>query len=157
VLKDDTNLTRYMREYGNYRLHPKIQRTLPSGGEVNSDIPGLIADAALIAMQLFPEYYAGIRFDHTAMRALQQRVSKLDTIAGVIRRARSIREAHAFSTLKFLFYRCCIHFPDQIRNTLARSFSRRDLKRRLERIGNPYCSDISQAVNVLDQLEAPRD
>jgi glycosyltransferase involved in cell wall biosynthesis len=152
VVNDFTNWAQFVREYDGYQLHPKLRPAIPRESLVRNDA-FIIPDAALIAMDLFPEYYRGIRFDYSAMWAFMQRSRKTESIRALVRRARVLEKAHGFSVSRFLFYRCGVHFADQLRNTGMRLLLGRHFGGQFARIDDPSCTEISQAVNVLARLE----
>ena len=90
------NIDRFLREYGDYRLHP----TLFPGV---SNAANMIPDAILVARDLFPDLYEGIEFNYEAMWAFSCRhrfVSHID----VLRNLRGIRERHSFRAIRFILY-----------------------------------------------------
>ena len=90
------NIDRFLREYGDYRLHPTLFPGVSSAAN-------MIPDAILLARDLFPELYEGIEFNYEAMWAFSCRhrfVSHID----VLRNVRGIRERHPFRVTRFILY-----------------------------------------------------
>ena len=91
-----TNIDRFLREYGDYQLHP----TLFTGVATSAN---MIPDAILLARDLFPELYRNCDFNYEAMWAFSCRhrfVSPLEVLA----KAGEIRKRHAFRRHRFLYY-----------------------------------------------------
>ncbi len=90
------NIDRFLREYGEYKLHSTLFPGVPNAAN-------MIPDAILLARDLFPEFYAAIEFNYEAMWAFSCRhrfVSHLE----VLRNVRKIRERHPFKTTRFMLY-----------------------------------------------------
>jgi glycosyltransferase involved in cell wall biosynthesis len=137
---------RFLKEFGEYRIHSKLYPGLPL-------IANLDADSALIAADLFPQYYQEIQLNYDAMWALRQRVHKFDSIAGVLKKRREIRAYHPFSVPRFLFYRCVVHAFDQVRNVVRRGLAKRDLQSRLKAAGiTDLPQNVMEAVSVIAKL-----
>ena len=90
------NIDRFLREYGDYRLHPSLFPGV-------SNAANMIPDAILLARDLFPELYEGIEFNYEAMWAFSCRhrfVSHLEVLGNI----RNIRERHPFKATRFILY-----------------------------------------------------
>jgi hypothetical protein len=93
---------RFIQEYGDYKIHPTLFPEIPIG-------LNLAPDSLLVAMDKFPDFYGGMRFNYDAMWALLFRdnsvifryhLSRLD----IIRKRRQIRRYHPFHVGRFLAY-----------------------------------------------------
>jgi glycosyltransferase involved in cell wall biosynthesis len=93
---------RFIQEYGDYRTHPTLFPEIPIG-------LNLVADSLLVAMDKFPEFYGGMKFNYDAMWAIlfrekpvafEPHLSRL----GIIGKRRQIRRYHAFHVSRFLLY-----------------------------------------------------
>ncbi len=94
--KGQSNIDRFLREYGDYQLHP----TLFTGV---SSLANMIPDAILLARDLFPELYRDHPFNYEAMWAFSCRhrfVSHYNVLANI----RGIRQRHPFKPTRFIFY-----------------------------------------------------
>jgi glycosyltransferase involved in cell wall biosynthesis len=93
---------RFIQEYGDYKIHPTLFPGIPIGINVSPD-------SILVAMDKFPEFYGGMKFNYVAMWAL---LFRLDSITfgynlrrlDIIRRRRQIRRYHPFDAGRFLLY-----------------------------------------------------
>jgi glycosyltransferase involved in cell wall biosynthesis len=95
-------LDRFIREYGDYKIHPTLFPEIPAG--VN-----LIPDSLLVAMDKFPDFYGGMKFNYDAMWALLFRPGSVMFAYGlrrldIIRKRRQIRRYHPFDVSRFLLY-----------------------------------------------------
>lgn len=97
------NIELYVKEFGDYRLHPTLYPSFP--GMANHT--NLLPDSLLLAIDKFPQVYGGVKFNYEGMwtvfclnKGMQFGV---DTW-GVIRQSRQIRRYHPFSLLRFFFY-----------------------------------------------------
>jgi glycosyltransferase involved in cell wall biosynthesis len=99
--KNHVYFQRFLTEYGDYKIHP----TLYTGVSVGHN---LIPDAVLVAMDRFPQFYEGMKFNYEAMWAhicrvnsvcFKEKLGKWD----VIRKRKEIRRFHPFSPARFLF------------------------------------------------------
>ena len=97
IAQDGTAMvTRFIKEYGDYPLHPTLYPEIRA-------FANLVVDAILVAMDLFPDYYRGMRFNYDAMWAFLYKIGgggKLE----ILRKAREIRRYHRFSIPRFLCY-----------------------------------------------------
>lgn len=90
------NIDRFLSEYGDYKLHPSLFTGV-------STAANMIPDAILIACDLFPEVYDGVKFNYEAMWAFSCRhrfVSHLN----VLKNIQTIRRKHSFKVTKFILY-----------------------------------------------------
>jgi len=88
------NIDRFLREYGDYRLHPTLFPKVPAAAN-------MIPDAILLARDMFPELYGKTVFNYEAMWAFSCRhrfVSHLD----VLSKTAEIREYHRFNAGRFI-------------------------------------------------------
>jgi glycosyltransferase involved in cell wall biosynthesis len=117
---------RFFREYGNYQFHSTLFPKAPIA--INH-----IQDSTLVAMDMFPEFYAKLKFNYEAMwanmvwsgryqRTLYIPESKLSSVFHLLCNRKEIRIYHPFRVTSFLFY-CLI-------NALLRL--RADLKRKIK-------------------------
>jgi glycosyltransferase involved in cell wall biosynthesis len=104
----DTNWLRYLQEYESYRVHPTLFPGAPY-------VLNLTQDSVLVAMDLFPEFFRGTRFNYEAMWARMLRIvradnklgtngKKFDSLFGLIRKRRQIRVYHPLRVSHLLFY-----------------------------------------------------
>ena len=104
----------FVSEYGDYRIH----RTLYPGVTLKAN---LIADAVLVARDLFPEFYGDADFDYDAMWAYLlrlQRFFKWDLSTGeVLAKRREIRAYHPFHPARFLAY-AAMHEASNVRRAI---------------------------------------
>lgn len=114
IAKDGaTVFKKFVDEYGEYRMHSSLDPAAPFA--VN-----MIADTALVAMELFPDRYRGIKFNYTAMWAYIDRISFFKSSSDTIRRRHEIRKHHPFSVPRFILYRL-IHKFFSFRRTVLSS------------------------------------
>ena len=98
IAKDGpTVFKQFVEEYGDYRMHSTLDPELPFA--IN-----MIADTALVAMELFPEYYGNMKFNYTAMWAYMDRISFFNDSMDIISKRKEILKYHNFSVLRFIFY-----------------------------------------------------
>ena len=95
-------LDRYIQEYGDYKIHPTLFPEIPIA-------LNMIPDSILVAIDKFPDFYGGMKFDYNAMWAdlfrenstqLKYNLSRLD----IIRKRQQIRRYHPFDVSRFLLY-----------------------------------------------------
>jgi glycosyltransferase involved in cell wall biosynthesis len=93
---------RFVQEYGDYKIHPTLFPGVPVGFN-------LIPDSLLVAMDKFPGFYGGMKFNYDAMWGFllwnkpvifSSHPSGLD----IIRKRRQIRRYHPFHVSRFLAY-----------------------------------------------------
>jgi glycosyltransferase involved in cell wall biosynthesis len=93
---------KFLQEYGNYKIHPTLFPEIPIG-------LNLTADTLSVAMDKFPDFYGGMKFNYDAMWAFllrdnsgtfKYKLSRLD----IIRKRRQIRRYHPFHVSRFLVY-----------------------------------------------------
>ena len=93
---------KFIQEYGDYRIHPTLFPEIPIG-------LNLTPDTILVAMDKFPDFYGGMKFNYDAMWAqlfrensglFKYNMSRLD----IIRKRQQIRRYHPFDTGRFLLY-----------------------------------------------------
>jgi hypothetical protein len=99
-------LARYIREFGDYRLHPSLFPDIPL-------YANLIADAFLVSMDRFPELYSPLTFNFEAMWAFFWRL-RLLRARDILSRRKPIARVHRFRTSLFLFY-CGVHAATMLR------------------------------------------
>lgn len=91
---------RFLDEYSNYQMH----RTLVQGYGIANMIP----DAILVAMDLYPEYYRGVRFNYSAAWAWEQAFFNFSSVAEILRIKSQIMRVQPFSSVDFLWrYAVC--------------------------------------------------
>ncbi len=129
---------KFVDEYGDYRMHPTLDPSAPFA--IN-----MIADTALVAMDLFPTYYKNLRFNYTAMWAFIDRISFFNSTSNTLKRRGEIRKYHSFSAIKFLIYSSIHKFF---------AFRRKMLNLRLNKDATQYPSNISDFVKCMAQREA---
>jgi glycosyltransferase involved in cell wall biosynthesis len=88
------NIERFIQEYGDYKFHPSLYKGV--SGSAN-----MIPDAVLLAHDLFPELYAGVPFNYSAMWAYICRL-RFASHGEVLRARTAITRQHPFSTVSFL-------------------------------------------------------
>ena len=97
-----TVIDRFVEEYPDYEIHPSLYPEIPV-------VLNLIYDSILVAMDKFPEFYGGMKFNYEAMWAL---LFRLDSVMygynlrrlHIIRKRRQIRRYHPFRVSRFLLY-----------------------------------------------------
>ena len=107
---------RFIQEYGDYKIHPTLFPEVPIG-------LNLTADTILVAMEKFPDFYGGIKFNYDAMWAHLFRdkplVRKYQLRRwDIIRRRRQIRRYHPFHVSRFLLY-SAFHESLELRRRMA--------------------------------------
>lgn len=126
VAKDgEVVFQKFVREYGDYRMHPTLYPGAPFAAN-------MYADTALVAMELFPEYYTGMKFNYSAMWAHTQRILNFDGMMGILRNRKEINRYHPFSVPRFLLY-WCIHKLMDLRVFLRKKLMTRKLMRLSEK------------------------
>jgi len=93
---------KFIQEYGDYKIHPTLFPEIPIG-------LNLTPDTILVAMDKFPDFYGGMKFNYDAMWAqlfrensglFRYNLSRLD----IIRKRQLIRRYHPFDVSRFLLY-----------------------------------------------------
>lgn len=133
---------RFVQEYGTYRIHATLFQDAPV-------VANIIPDSVLVAMDLFPEYYHGAKFNYAAMWAYFQRINPHESVGGILRKRRQIGIYHSFNTGRFLYY-CLIHRILALRAFLQKNIS----KERLSQPGLDCPKDIRACVKVISDLQA---
>jgi glycosyltransferase involved in cell wall biosynthesis len=109
---------KFIQEYGDYKIHPTLFPEIPIG-------LNLTADTFLVAMDKFPEFYGGMKFNYDAMWAFllrdnsstfKYKLSRLD----IIRKRRQIRRYHPFRVSRFLVYSAFFQSLELRRRMLSR-------------------------------------
>ena len=88
---------KFVDEYGDYQMHATLDPTAPFA--IN-----MIADTALTAMDLFPEYYKDLEFNYTAMWAYINRISFFKSTTDILNRRKEIRKFHPICVPMFIFF-----------------------------------------------------
>lgn len=88
-------LRRFFEEYAGYRMHRTLYPAVPPN--VN-----MLADAILVAMDLFPEYYRQMSFNYDAFWAWEQAYWNIDSVICILKRRAEIRMHHSLSVPQFL-------------------------------------------------------
>jgi len=88
------NIERFIREYGDYKFHPSLYAGV--SGSAN-----MIPDAVLLAHDLFPELYADVPFNYSAMWAYICRL-RFASHGEVLRARTAIARQHSFRAVSFL-------------------------------------------------------
>ena len=92
----------FIQEYGDYKIHPTLFPEIPIALNV-------VPDSLLVALDKFPDFYAGMKFNYEAMWAHLFRensdvykcnLSRLD----IIRKRQQIRRYNPFDVSRFLLY-----------------------------------------------------
>jgi len=115
---EKNNIEKFLDEYGGYRLHPALYPGIPMRAN-------MIPDAALAAMDLFPEYYRGVKFNYEAMWAHMLILWKFDAVLGVLGKAGDIRRRHEFNPAKFAFYYILLSAGYRLRKAFRRAHARK--------------------------------
>lgn len=114
-------IEKFLAEYGSYRLHPTLCPDVPM-------FINMIPDAALVAKDLFPDYYRETHFNYSAMWAFVLMVWKFDSVAGILGKTRNIRRYHEFAPQRFIIYYALMksaHNANRLwREARVRSFAR---------------------------------
>jgi glycosyltransferase involved in cell wall biosynthesis len=93
---------KFIQEYGDYKIHPTLFPEIPIGLNLTSD-------SILVAMDKFPDFYGGMKFNYNAMWArlfrensvvFKYKLSRLD----IIRKRQQIQRYHPFDVSRFLLY-----------------------------------------------------
>jgi|SRR5271157_2589309 len=136
------NHARCIGEYGDYKIHPTLFPEVPVAAN-------LIPDSVLVAMEKFPQFYGGMKFNYSAMWAYMcrmQPVFKYDLRKwAIIRRRREICRYHPFSVSRFLPY-----LAIQEAAAFRRALLRKTVKRRFD----PCPDNISDFVKELASLQS---
>lgn len=132
-------LERSVQEYGDYKIHASLLPDAPFA--VNS-----YADSALVAMELFPDYYGDMKFNYSAMWAHMQRILGFASVMSIARNRRRINQYHPFSVSRFLLY-SVVHKALSIRIALRRRLA----NWRFESISGQVPKNIRDFVRVLDE------
>jgi glycosyltransferase involved in cell wall biosynthesis len=90
------NIERFIGEYGGYEFHASLYPGVP--GAAN-----MIADAVLVARDLFCDFYRDVDFNYDSMWAYICRL-KFVSRGQLLRSAGEIRKYHRFWPLRFLMY-----------------------------------------------------
>lgn len=139
---------KFIQEYGDYKIHPTLFPEIPIGLNVTPD-------SILVAMDKFPDFYGGMKFNYDAMLALLFRfdsvmfgydLRRLD----IIRKRRQIRRYHPFDVKRFLLY---LAFHQSLE--LRRAMQSRIL--RFRGLANHPPDNIHDFVKVLSLAEAGLD
>jgi glycosyltransferase involved in cell wall biosynthesis len=144
-------IQRFIREYGNYQFHSSLFPGAPY--IINS-----IQDSVLVAMDLFPEFYANIRFNYEAMwahmlwsgryeRTLGTSENKLSSVFHLLYNRKKIRSYHSFRVTHFLFY-CLINALLELRAVLKR----KTRQRKIDEWVNDCPRNIQAFVQLVDML-----
>ena len=88
---------KFFKEYVGYELHSSLLPDVPVHVNVHADAP-------LVAMDMFESYYHGMEYNYEAMWAHTQRIIGFDSIIGIIKKRKLIRQYHSFNVKKFLLY-----------------------------------------------------
>ncbi len=108
-------LDKFIQEYGDYKIHPTLFPEIPIA-------LNLLADSILVAMDKFPGFYGGMKFNYEAMWALlfrnnsffyMYKLSRFD----IIRKRQQIRRYHPFDVSRFLLY-WAFHLASAMRNRM---------------------------------------
>jgi len=102
----------FFQEYHNYQLHRTLYPALPF-------LVNCFADSALVAMDLFPDYYENMKFNYNAMWALMQRLTGFDSRLGIIKQRRQINAYHPFNAMNFMSY-SIVHSIMAVRRKILR-------------------------------------
>ncbi len=108
----EANIMRYVREFGDYRVHQTLFPNVP-------DLAKFLPDAILVAMDKFPEFYGQMAFNYDAMWAFLCRL-KLASRQEVLRKRAQIRHYSPFNTARFLLYFAIQHAAVLRRTALDR-------------------------------------
>ena len=93
----------FIQEYGDYKIHPTLFPEMPMALKMTPD-------SVLVAMDKFPDFYGGMKFNYDAMWALLCRVNYSDDLKynltrfDIIRKRQQIRRYHPFDVGHFLLY-----------------------------------------------------
>src|SRR5207237_6645714 len=131
-------LEKFLREYGDYHVHSSLY----PGVSLKMN---MIPDSALVAMDLFPDFYKDVRFNYSAMWAFMQRLPSKDNGFSVIRRWSDIRKSHDLSLVDYAAF-------SAVHRIMA--FRRRMLKRRLWNRTGAAPSDIAAALRIFREGSA---
>jgi hypothetical protein len=136
------NWQQFVSEYGTYRGHATLYPEAPV-------LFNIIPDSALVAMDLFPDYYRDARFNYEAMWAYMHRTYKFEGGTwGILRGSRRIRGYHPFRLSRFLFY-SFVHALLSLRVAVHRAL----LKRKLVKTPVSAPMNIRDCVRGLSSLE----
>jgi hypothetical protein len=119
------NVERFIREYGDYKIHPSLFPDFPL-------IANLISDGVLVAMGMFPEFYRGMKFNYDAMVAFYLRLQpsyRYDlSWWQVVRKRDQIRRYHPFHLDRFLLFSVFQEGAHLRRNLLQKMMKLRPLE-----------------------------
>ena len=118
IAKDGTaNFKSFVDEYSTYRVHATLDPTAPL-------FLNAYADTALVAMDLFPEYYKDLNFNYTAMWAHANRIFLFEYTNYILSKRKEIQKFHPFNVPMFIAY-TIIHkilaFRIKIRSALSKN------------------------------------
>jgi glycosyltransferase involved in cell wall biosynthesis len=106
------NIQHFIREYNDYHFHPTLYPGV-------SGAANMIPDAVLVAMDLYPDFYKGMRFDYDAMWAYICRL-RFASHGTVLQKRAEIRKYHGFHPSSFLFFSAIHEISVLRRNFLTR-------------------------------------
>ena len=115
------NVKIFLDEYGEYKWHSTLNPKFP-------DVTIIPVDSALVAMELFPEFYKNIDFNYNAMWAVyRKKIGK--NLFEIIKDRHEIRKYHPFNVMTFLFYLFGHYVSTGYKKFLSRKsrIARRDL------------------------------
>lgn len=120
-------LQRFLEEYGAYKIHPTLFPGIPIA-------LNLTPDSLLVAMDKFPKFYAGMKFNYDAMWAQIFRENAMAyhyplTRLDVIRERHQIRRYHTFRLRRFLLHSAFQQSLELRRRVQARFSTSRGLAR----------------------------
>lgn len=135
------NIERFISEYGDYKFHPSLY-----GGV--SGLSNMIPDAVLLAKDFFPELYAEVKFNYSAMWAYICRIGFIGHIE-VLKEWRKIGAQQPIGCLSFLGY-SLIHELSAIRRIILNKVSK--LKKRDNKIPeniNKFVVHLTQTTELV--------
>ena len=106
------NIQRFILEYSDYHFHPTLYPGI-------SGTANMIPDAVLVAIDLFPDFYKGTKFNYHAMWAYICRL-RFASHRDVLHKRAEIRRYHAFHPFWFLFFSVIQEISVLRRNFLTR-------------------------------------
>jgi len=112
-------VSKFVNEFGNYKYH----QSMPY---LKKPLGYLIPDAFLLAKDIFPSLYSGIKFDYSAMWAFLRRL-KLIKKGYLYAQYNKIEKYHKINFLEFEFY-CLIHDLAGLRRRVVQLIQSRKIK-----------------------------
>lgn len=93
----ESELDKFVKEQNNYQLHKSIPPNFPRTAS-------LVVDTFLVARELFPEFYANLKINYSAMWAYGWNIFKLNNILKPIAHRRELQVHESFNSIIYIIY-----------------------------------------------------